>query len=170
MHEAGIAQAIAAEIRERGLDPAAVRVVVSGGHGDEESFDAALRMHLEASAPGLGLGSLAIVHAPVARICTRCATPFEAAFAADPCPACGGPGIAVPVPESVELEWAGEHADVADEHDEGHADADEHETPDDHAVAHRPAQLGRDHDGPDRPARDDGRPSAVAAGRGTLRP
>lgn len=166
MHEAGIAQAIAAEIRERRLDPAAVRVVVFGGHGDEESFDAALRMHLEASAPGLGLGSLAILHAPVARICTRCASPFEAPFAADPCPACGGPGIALPVPESVELEWAGDRADVTDEHTDG---ADEH-ADGHHDLADERGPLPRDQDGPVRPPADDGRPSVADDGGGTLRP
>lgn len=106
MHEAGIAAAVAAEIRARGLDPARVRLVVSGGHGDEAAFDAALRTHLAGIAPDLVLDGLAIEHVPVTRICGRCAAPFQAALAADPCPVCGGPGVAVPQPERVELEWA----------------------------------------------------------------
>lgn len=174
MHEAGIAQAIAAEIRERALDPAAIRIVVSGGHGDEESFDAALRTHLEAAAPELGLGRLAIVHAAVARICTRCATPFEASLAADPCPACGGPGIAVPVPERVELEWLDESGGEGPS--SGPARAEVREEPHDgrheHEIAEHPRARDADtrdadprdaggpaHDGPHRPPPDDGRHS-----------
>lgn len=105
MHEAGIAAAVAAEIMGRGLDPAHVRLVVSGGHGDDAAFDSALRTHLAGVAPHLALDCLAIEHAPGTRICGRCAAPFEAALAADPCPVCGGPGIAVPQPERVELAW-----------------------------------------------------------------
>ncbi len=104
MHEAGIAAAVAAEVRERGLDPDRLRLVVSGGHGDEVAFDAALRAHLEAAAPGLRLERVAIVHAPVPRLCASCATAFEAPLSTDPCPACGGPGLAIPRPETVELE------------------------------------------------------------------
>lgn len=111
MHEAGIAVAIAAEIRTRRLDPRRVRLVVSGGHGDEVAFDAALRAHLGGVAPDLGLDTMPIEHAPVPRICARCALPFEAPLAADPCPACGGPGVGVPRPERVELEWITELAD-----------------------------------------------------------
>ncbi len=105
MHEAGLAVAVAAAIRDRGLDPSGVRLLVSGGHGDVESFDAALRAHLEAAAPGLGLGAVQIVHAPVPRLCAKCAGQFRAATAEEPCPACDGPSIALSEPESIELEW-----------------------------------------------------------------
>lgn len=105
MHEAGIAVAVAAEIRDRGLDPSTVRLVVAGGHGDRAAFDAALRAHLEAAAPGLGLAAVMIDHAPVPRLCARCATQYRAADADSSCSACGGPGIALSEPESVELEW-----------------------------------------------------------------
>lgn len=120
MHEAGIATAVLAEIRARGIDPGAARLVVSGGHGDADAFDAALRAHLAAAAPDLDVARIAIEHAAVSRLCAHCATPFEAPLASDPCPACGGPGIAVPVPERVELEWvSGERLDIAETaHDE----------------------------------------------------
>lgn len=105
MHEAGIAVAVAAEIRDRGLDPSRVSLLVSGGHGDAHSFDAALRAHLVAAAPSLGLGAVCIVHAPVPRLCAHCASEFRAASAEEPCPTCGGPGIALAEPESIELAW-----------------------------------------------------------------
>lgn len=105
MHEAGIAVAVAAEIRDRGLDPSRVRLLVSGGHGDAHSFDAALRAHLDAAAPSLGLGAVRIVHAPVPRLCANCASQFRAASAEEPCPTCGGPSIILAESESIELEW-----------------------------------------------------------------
>ncbi len=105
MHEAGIAVTIAAEIRDRGLDPSRVRLLVSGGHGDARSFDAALLAHLAAAAPTLGLGAVQIVHTPVPRLCAHCAASFRARTAEEPCPTCGGPGIALSERESIELEW-----------------------------------------------------------------
>jgi Zn finger protein HypA/HybF involved in hydrogenase expression len=122
MHEAGIATAVAAEIRDRGLDPTRVRLVVAGGHGDLAAFDAALRAHLEAAAPGLGLWAVAIAHAPVPRLCAHCATQYRSVEAGASCPACGGPGIALSEPESVELEWddrmpAAEGPERPDPHD-----------------------------------------------------
>lgn len=151
MHEAGIAVAVAAEIRERGLDPAAVRLHVTGGHGDLVAFDAALRAHLEAAAPGRGLGDVRIEHVPSARLCARCSFAFEAIGEGAPCPACGGPGIAVPQPESIELEWsdAAAHLDAAVAHDHlGHP--------------------GHGPEGPDDPSGRDSRPSTPAARQGRL--
>lgn len=105
MHEASIAVAVAAEVRKRGLDPSRVRLHVAGGHGDTAAFDAALRAHLEVAAPGLGLSAVTIAHVPVPRLCARCATRYrDAAFDAS-CTACGGPGIVLSEPESIELEW-----------------------------------------------------------------
>ena len=105
MHEAGIAIAAAAEIRERGLEPSRVLLLVTGGHGDLGAFDAALVAHLEAAAPGAGLGRVRIVHLATPRLCARCAAPFQAIDEAAPCPACGGPGIAAGHGESIELAW-----------------------------------------------------------------
>jgi hypothetical protein len=105
VHEAGIATAVAAEIRERGLDPSRVRLLVTGGHGDLAAFDAALVAHLEAAAPGAGLGRVRIVHLATSRLCARCAAPFKAIDEAVSCPACGGPGIAPGHAESIELAW-----------------------------------------------------------------
>ena len=105
MHEAGIAVAVAAEIRDRGLDPSRVRLVVAGGHGDQAAFDDALRAHLEVAAPALGLSRVTIAHAPVPRLCAHCATRYRAAAFDASCTACGGPGIVLSEPVFVELEW-----------------------------------------------------------------
>lgn len=105
MHEAGIAVAIAEEILDRRLNPADLRIHVSGGHGGIASFDAALRSQLEAAAPGRGFGRIVIVHEPTQRLCARCATTFKAASHDESCPGCGGPSLVVPEPELVELEW-----------------------------------------------------------------
>lgn len=103
MHEAGIAAAIAGELRERGLDARSVVLRVSDGHGDPAAFDAALRMHLAAIEPGLDVLALVIEHVPTARLCASCTGSFQAVGPDDPCPACGGPGIAVPLPERVDM-------------------------------------------------------------------
>ncbi|MEO8463567.1 MAG: hypothetical protein ABI555_10150, partial [Chloroflexota bacterium] len=105
MHEAGIAVAIAAEILDRGLDPLRIQIVISGGHGDPVSFDAALRAHLEVTAPGLGLDSIGIVHAAAPHLCAHCAKLFRDPAPDAACPACGGPALAVSEPESIELEF-----------------------------------------------------------------
>lgn len=146
MHEAGVAVTLAAEIRERGLDPARVRIVVSGGHADPAAFDAALRAHLDAVAPATGLSSVGIVHAPVPHLCAHCASLFRAIDCGATCPSCGGPGMALSGPELIELEWG-----EADEPNDGaarpslHGDHDHDPTPDDQ--------------GPDRPLERDPRPS-----------
>jgi hypothetical protein len=105
MHEAGIAVAVAAEIRDRSLDPARVRLLVRGGHGDLADFDAALRSHLEAADPGAGLGAVAIEHLATPRFCARCARAFHAVEEDAECPTCGGPGVGGHVAESIELAW-----------------------------------------------------------------
>jgi Zn finger protein HypA/HybF involved in hydrogenase expression len=103
MHEAGLAVAVAAELRERGLGPQGVVLRVSGGHGDPAAFDAALRMHLAATMAWASGDALVIEHVPSPRLCAGCAGLFESVDPGAPCPACGGPGIAVPVPEQIEL-------------------------------------------------------------------
>lgn len=113
MHEAGLAVAVAAEIKARRLDPGRVRVVVSGGHADPAAFDAALRAHLDATEPALGLGAVGIVHARVPNLCAGCASFFRAVEPAASCPSCGGPGMPLGGPESVELEWGEPDGDAA---------------------------------------------------------
>jgi hypothetical protein len=104
MHEGRIADAVAAEIRERG-DGDGLRLIVSGGHGDAQAFDAALRLHLAAALPQLDVSAISIVHRPAARLCGGCAGAYIARHPSDRCPACGGEGTAVPIPERVDLEW-----------------------------------------------------------------
>ena len=105
MHEGRIAEALAVEIRDRGLDGPGIRLLVSGGLGDATAFDASLRLHLAAALPHVDVASIAIVHRPAARLCSGCAGAFVAARHTDHCPACGGEGVAVPTPERIELEW-----------------------------------------------------------------
>ena len=105
MHEAGIAVAVAAEIRDRGLDAAHVRVLVHGGHGDPADFEAAFRAQLQLAGPTLGLDRLTIVRLPTDRACIHCAGSFSAVDPDALCPACGGPGLAADVHEAIELEW-----------------------------------------------------------------
>jgi hypothetical protein len=105
MHEGRIADAVAAEIGQRGLDGAGLRLIVSGGHGDTVAFDDALRLHLAAALPHLDVSAIAIVHRPAARLCAGCAGAYIARHPADRCPVCGGEGTAVPTPERVDLEW-----------------------------------------------------------------
>jgi Zn finger protein HypA/HybF involved in hydrogenase expression len=105
MHEGRIAQAVAAEIRERGLDGRGVRLVVSGGHGDATAFEAALRLHLAAALPQVDVAAISIVHRPAVRLCGGCGGAFVAPRPTDDCPACGGEGVAIPTPERIDLEW-----------------------------------------------------------------
>jgi hypothetical protein len=35
-----------------------------------------------------------------------CGGPFEAQSAETPCPTCGAPGLLLPTPESIEIEWS----------------------------------------------------------------
>lgn len=105
MHEAGIAAVVVATIRDRRLDPGSVRLVVSAGLHDPLAFEAALRAHLVAIAPDLGLEAVAIIRAPAERLCVACLARFDAVEVAAGCPTCGGPSIAVDPRERVELEW-----------------------------------------------------------------
>jgi hypothetical protein len=105
MHEGRIAEAVAAGIRERGLDGHGLRLVVSGGHGDAVAFETALRLHLAAALPHVDVSAIAIVHRPAARLCSGCGGAYIAPRPTDHCPACGGDGVAIPVPERIELEW-----------------------------------------------------------------
>jgi len=106
MHEGRIADAVATQIRERGLGGAGLRLIVSGGHGDTVAFDDALRFHLAAALPHLDVSAISIVHRPGARLCGGCAGAYIARHPADRCPACGGEGTAVPTPERIEFEWS----------------------------------------------------------------
>lgn len=103
MHEAGLARTIAATITERGLDPGAVTIRVTGGHGEPDHVLASLRTYLEASLGAGPAAQLVIEIAPVPRLCAGCAGTFTAIDRDSACPSCGGPGIVVPTPEQVEL-------------------------------------------------------------------
>lgn len=108
MHEAGLAAAVAQALRHEGLvgsDGPRIRLLVSGGHGEPEAFDAALRLHLSASVPELELDRVVIVHGPVTRLCADCTATYRSVDPSAPCPVCGGPGIAMPAAERVEIEW-----------------------------------------------------------------
>lgn len=107
MHEAGLAASIAETLRQHGLDATGppIRLVVRGGHGVEAAFDDALRLHLELRLPTLDQGRVTIVHQPRDATCVTCGSVFQATSVDTPCPACGGPGLSRPTPESVEVEW-----------------------------------------------------------------
>jgi len=105
MHEAALASAVADAITSRGLQGRPVRLLVSGGNADHDAFDAALRFHLEVSAPAIDGGSLTIVHLPVERPCLACGRLFAAVGLAADCPDCGGIGLARPGPERVDIEF-----------------------------------------------------------------
>jgi Zn finger protein HypA/HybF involved in hydrogenase expression len=107
MHEAGLAAAVAAALRQQGvttLAGARVRLLVSGGHAEPADFDDSFRFHLVTAAPELGAADVEIVHLPVERVCIGCGDPFAAVSADDPCPRCGGSSLPVPTPERVEIE------------------------------------------------------------------
>ena len=108
MHEAALAHAVASRLRQEGIlagDHPPIRIVVSGGHGDAASFDAALRLHLAIAAPELLPDQLDIIHRPRRYLCGRCGSPFPALDDDSGCPSCGGPGILPRQPEQVEIEW-----------------------------------------------------------------
>jgi Zn finger protein HypA/HybF involved in hydrogenase expression len=107
MHEAGLAAAVAAEIRERRLDARLVRLLVHGGHGATAAFDAALRIHLALLLPEADVDSMTIVHLPTPRLCVQCTGLFEAIEADAPCPRCHGASMSVAMPEWIDLEWEG---------------------------------------------------------------
>lgn len=109
MHEGRIAQAVAAEIRERGLGGRGLRLVVSGGHGDAPAFDAALRLHLAVALPHLDVAAIEIVHRPAVHLCGGCGGAYVAPEPTSRCPACAGEGVAIPTPERIDLEWGPIH-------------------------------------------------------------
>lgn len=104
MHEAGLARAIVATLRERGLEPTAVRLLVRGGHHGSAEFDTSLRSHLAAALPDGGAERLEIVHLPVDHLCVACGTRFQAAEIDPACPACGGASLSSMLDEQVEIE------------------------------------------------------------------
>jgi Zn finger protein HypA/HybF involved in hydrogenase expression len=104
MHEAGIAARVVEALRSAGAEDSIrpVRLVVSGGHGEHASFDAALRLHLSAQLPALR-APIEITHAAEPTICTACLRPYLRA-GDGPCPACGGEGLPISRPETIEVE------------------------------------------------------------------
>jgi len=108
MHEAGLAASVADAMRKHGLDREGppVRLIVHGGHTEDDAFDGALRLHLGMCLPELDPERVTIVHAPRPATCAGCGRMFTAASTDDPCPACGGPGFVHPSVESIELEWS----------------------------------------------------------------
>jgi Zn finger protein HypA/HybF involved in hydrogenase expression len=108
MHEAALANTIAAKLRES--RQAGVvgrpRLVVRGGHDESAAFDAALRLHLALAAPELDSDALDIIHAPVTRLCSGCGRRFGASDPLAPCPTCGSLGLPTTMDEEVELTWA----------------------------------------------------------------
>ena len=104
MHEAGIARAVASELRQQGVPGDRVRLFVTGGHGQPEDFDAALRLHLSLALPEIDSAAIEIVHRPTSRLCPSCAVTFPGIRPLDPCPACGSPGLETPISEELELE------------------------------------------------------------------
>jgi Zn finger protein HypA/HybF involved in hydrogenase expression len=103
MHEAGLATALVAAIRDHDLAERRLRVLVSGGHDDPFAFDDALRFHLSIAGPELDIDRIEIVHLPTQRWCPSCGHRFVGLGDAD-CPACGRATMAERTEEQVELE------------------------------------------------------------------
>jgi hypothetical protein len=114
MHEAGLAASVADALHQRGFDQEgpSVRLLVHGGHDDAAAFDDAFRFHLGLALPGFDQRRLVIRHAPGAAVCIACGGPFEAPSAESPCPACGAPGLLLPTPESIEMDWSPRGSDA----------------------------------------------------------
>lgn len=104
MHEAGIARAVAGAIRDQAAPDDLIRLFVTGGHGQPEDFDAALRLHLALALPDRDPAAFEIVHRPTSRLCPACAVTFDGIRPLDPCPTCGSPGLETPVSEEIDLE------------------------------------------------------------------
>jgi hypothetical protein len=114
MHEGRLADQVAATLGRLGLGPRSVVVQVRGGHGPPAAFDAAFRLHLAAALGVPELDGLRIEHLPSRQVCSHCLVAFDAIGDEAHCPRCGSQGIAVPVPEQIELlplpggAWRGE--------------------------------------------------------------
>ncbi len=104
MHEAGLARAVAATLRERDLTVGAVRLLVRGGHHEAAAFDAALRAHLSALLPGTEADDAEIVHVAIEQLCVGCGRLFEAPAPEAVCPACGASALPSLLEEQVEIE------------------------------------------------------------------
>ena len=107
MHEAGLAEGIAIQLRE-GREAGLIgrpRLLVRGGHDEPADFDAALLLHLALAAPEYADGALEVVHLPVVRLCSGCGRPFSATLPVAACPACGSVSLPTATTEEVELEW-----------------------------------------------------------------
>jgi Zn finger protein HypA/HybF involved in hydrogenase expression len=107
MHEAGLASAVADALRREGVEAVVggrIRLLVGGGHSEPDDFDQSFRFHLSAAAPDLDATAIEIVHLPVDRLCVSCGQPFAAVTSDEPCPRCGGSGLQIPTPETVEIE------------------------------------------------------------------
>ncbi|HSG86915.1 MAG TPA: hypothetical protein VLA23_11315 [Candidatus Limnocylindrales bacterium] len=102
MHEAAIARAIAASLRDRALLGRPVRVVVSGGHTNPADFDAALLEHLAGVGPPIDVALIEVVHRPDEMRCLACDRTFPDTL--DACPACGGPGMPGRMDETIAIE------------------------------------------------------------------
>jgi hypothetical protein len=103
MHEARLAAAIAAAIRDAGLAGLPVRVLVSGGHDEPSAFDEALRFHLSSALPETDPALVAIIHEPTQQWCPACGRAFRA-VRGRPCPGCGGAGLPVKIDEEIVIE------------------------------------------------------------------
>ena len=105
MHEAGIATAIAATIRERDLPASMVRVVVTGAHHEPSVYDDSVRLHMAICDPDLEVDAIRFIHLPSPRLCLSCSGTFSATDPDAPCPTCGGVAMPTMDAEMVELEW-----------------------------------------------------------------
>ena len=104
MHEAGLAARIVGVIeRSGGSAERGIRLLVRGGHGDPDAFDASLRLHL--AAHRAALAAVEIVHLPAPALCASCGMTYERRLD-EPCPECGGPALPGIGEERVEVELA----------------------------------------------------------------
>jgi len=105
MHEAGIATAIAATIRERGLPASTVRVVVTGAQHERSVYDDSVRLHMAICDPDLDVDAIRFIHRPSPRLCLSCSGTFSATDPDASCPTCGGVAMPTMDTELVALEW-----------------------------------------------------------------
>lgn len=104
MHEAGLARAVVARLRDGGFELRDVRLLVRGGHHEPEDFDAAMRAHLSGELSGEDSSGLQIVHVPFGHLCLACGRSFDAAALDESCPGCGGDALPSILDEQVEIE------------------------------------------------------------------